>query len=1007
MKRFFLISFAIIASCSSCFSQSFATGLLNGHGYVDLGLPSGTMWSRLNLGSDDALYRGDYYSWGELVTKESYTTKSYTHAKLYGSNEGADIGDDISGTIYDVAHSQYGGIWRMPTYDEVMELITQCKQVVWPSCVEYIGPNGNSITIPKSGYKQGEGVQSRDVPLFWCSNDKQDDAISAWAFYGDQNKVLGMCRRFGLQIRPVFNMRESHRPKRMRSDDAKDEFQVIKGDFHYLSNSNFNGFRFDGFADENNKPYLVGRISENENDYTIGQFQNGTLDGWMYMYVPLSKGNKITNGLLYSGVGKWNPTKRKCEPAGYGESTLDFTPGRLKFIIADESTYEKGGLAIIQGQKKSDHSYTFIQQGNRYHPTTVYKQLLYDNMKQYMKQQCQSQEIKYVEDVRLNTGYVYSGGWKDGLPHYLGAYYREGYDVVFYGNLSCRKDSYGQHMFYKGMNYSAYNINGCAYSTRKVKGSDTTYTYFNSDAYEEYTKNKNNEYVSFTQMEFSGRAGYGQILKPKSQTKKGKYWGICYYVNDNDGHDAFISLYEGYVGFRDGKIVPLEDGMSISDQGEVCTYAGKCENVISTYPEGSRFEKYREYSDDYNIVGIYTFPDKSYMIGYFTKKNGRDDKNCRIHGLEPMYTEEFDANNHLVNSIIKDAKWDTQERNSAIKMMKNDYMRPSSGFSIYKYNNGDEYSGEWNCRKREGEGILTQTDGIIYKGVWKNDLFVQGTITYPDGRIYKGNFSYGERNGQGKLTYKDGTYKEGKWKVGKFRSGTVYVKYDDGEYRGDWTMGKREGNGKYTYKNGGYKEGSWKKGSFISGEGYLVFDDGTTFKGIWEYGYPKEGTFTLADGTKISRTQTLKDQGGNHVPNLSMHVDIIYPDGREYHGPYRGTQLEGDSAVVLDGNGNRYEGAWDQYGRAGKGVNIFANGDSINTTWEYDVYAAEAEFIYTWSDGRKFVGMCDKKGKIGKGVYYHPDGSEASKKEYKGWEMQIPNSVETPAIPKVATSVPQ
>ena len=64
-------------------------------------------------------------------------------------------------------------------------------------------------------------------------------------------------------------------------------------------------------------------------------------------------------------------------------------------------------------------------------------------------------------------------------------------------------------------------------------------------------------------------------------------------------------------------------------------------------------------------------------------------------------------------------------------------------------------------------------------------------------------------------------------------------------------------------------------------------------------------------------------------------------------------------------------------------------------------------FIYTWSDGRKFVGMCDKKGKIGKGVYYHPDGSEASKKEYKGWEMQIPNSVETPAIPKVATSVPQ
>lgn len=44
----------------------------NGHEYVDLGLPSGLLWAKCNVGAASETAYGDYYAWGETTKKSTY-----------------------------------------------------------------------------------------------------------------------------------------------------------------------------------------------------------------------------------------------------------------------------------------------------------------------------------------------------------------------------------------------------------------------------------------------------------------------------------------------------------------------------------------------------------------------------------------------------------------------------------------------------------------------------------------------------------------------------------------------------------------------------------------------------------------------------------------------------------------------------------------------------------------------------------------------------------------------
>ena len=71
--------------------------MIDGHEYVDLGLPSGTLWATCNVGADTPEGYGDYFAWGETEPKEVYSWETYKWCN----------GDEYSMTKY-CTNSQYG-----------------------------------------------------------------------------------------------------------------------------------------------------------------------------------------------------------------------------------------------------------------------------------------------------------------------------------------------------------------------------------------------------------------------------------------------------------------------------------------------------------------------------------------------------------------------------------------------------------------------------------------------------------------------------------------------------------------------------------------------------------------------------------------------------------------------------------------------------------------------------------------------------------------------------------
>lgn len=136
---------------------------------VDLGLPSGTIWAGWNVGASSPEQFGGYYAWGEIEEKSNYSLKTYKYWTdkdgdgYYDRGEFIDLGENISGTQYDVARQKWGGDWRMPTEEEVEELIDNCTWMYFNykgiNGYKVIGPNGNCIFLPAAGCYYGTELE--------------------------------------------------------------------------------------------------------------------------------------------------------------------------------------------------------------------------------------------------------------------------------------------------------------------------------------------------------------------------------------------------------------------------------------------------------------------------------------------------------------------------------------------------------------------------------------------------------------------------------------------------------------------------------------------------------------------------------------------------------------------------------------------------------------------------------------------------------------------------------
>lgn len=169
---------------------------------VDLGLS--VCWADRNVGASSPENYGDYFAWGELESKNEYTEKNY---KYYENN----IGSNISGSKYDVARVKWGENWRMPTLNEIKELLDKCtlKWVTRGNNKGYsvTGPNGNSIFLPAAGYcDYGDTFNCDSSGYYWTGLLDIKAPNDSFYFYfhdwdtGDCNSFSRYC---GRTIRPV------------------------------------------------------------------------------------------------------------------------------------------------------------------------------------------------------------------------------------------------------------------------------------------------------------------------------------------------------------------------------------------------------------------------------------------------------------------------------------------------------------------------------------------------------------------------------------------------------------------------------------------------------------------------------------------------------------------------------------------------------------------------------------------------------------------------------------
>lgn len=173
---------------------------------IDLGLPSGTKWASWNIGASSPEEYGGYYAWGETEEKSYYSWNTY----VYYNDGFVDIGDDIAGTQYDVAHVKWGGTWRMPSSEQIRELIVNCSSE-WKAMngmkgILVTGPNGSTIFFPATGGFLWDGnlTYEGSVGYYWSSSLYFDELVSL--LYFDSNgwdHWRGIGRDCGLSVRAV------------------------------------------------------------------------------------------------------------------------------------------------------------------------------------------------------------------------------------------------------------------------------------------------------------------------------------------------------------------------------------------------------------------------------------------------------------------------------------------------------------------------------------------------------------------------------------------------------------------------------------------------------------------------------------------------------------------------------------------------------------------------------------------------------------------------------------
>ena len=190
-----------------------------GHEYVEIG---GKKWATMNIGANSISDYGLYFAWGETLGYPSSTTRYYGWNDYkyegpdvftkYNDTDGKTVLDLSGDSIDDAARINWGGRWRMPTYDDFQNLMNSVNtawiQVNGVNCVQCTDKNDPSkvLYLPVGG-RRGNGITDglENLGMYWSSSLSSDDteAWHLWFANVPSLRCTEESRFYGTAVRPI------------------------------------------------------------------------------------------------------------------------------------------------------------------------------------------------------------------------------------------------------------------------------------------------------------------------------------------------------------------------------------------------------------------------------------------------------------------------------------------------------------------------------------------------------------------------------------------------------------------------------------------------------------------------------------------------------------------------------------------------------------------------------------------------------------------------------------
>ena len=194
------------------------------HQFVDLGLPSGTLWATMNIGANSPEEYGDYFAWGETAPKDDYSFSNYqwcngSKSKLtkyctdssLGNNGFIDDKTELD-LDDDAARVNWGAEWKIPSKEQFKELINNCSSE-WTTQNGVNGwlftsSNGATLFFPAEGARLGDNLSGAgEKGYYWSSSLYTTTPYQAYCLRFSNSPNVGWNyvaeRRIGHSIRPV------------------------------------------------------------------------------------------------------------------------------------------------------------------------------------------------------------------------------------------------------------------------------------------------------------------------------------------------------------------------------------------------------------------------------------------------------------------------------------------------------------------------------------------------------------------------------------------------------------------------------------------------------------------------------------------------------------------------------------------------------------------------------------------------------------------------------------